>query len=184
LGGPLASQAFTGTETGMVIASPQITNPSATGLTPNRVAVASDFTTANNTSLQTITGLSWSLPAVAANYSFHCSLSYSIATATVGMQFGIQAATNNPTNIFATGTLELSLGPPFSYATGTLATLNTTTATAITGGTPGATGTLYGVELNGTIENPAVLNTINIMVDTTNGADAVTVKRGSFCYLF
>jgi hypothetical protein len=157
---------------------------SRTGVSNSRVFVTTDFTTANNANLQAITGLSWTFPATAANYSFHCGLSYSQATANVGVNFGIQAVTNNPTNIFAQGIQELTLGPPSTFVSSTLATLATTTATAIMGSTPGALGTNYSVTIDGTIELGASANTVNIMVQTANGADAVTVKRGSYCYLF
>jgi hypothetical protein len=150
----------------------------------NTVRVASDFTTAANTSLQTITGLSWTVPAIAASYSFHCSISYSQATGVAAVAFGIQAATNNPTNIFANGAQQISVGPPATEVNGTLATLATTTPTNIVSGTPGATATNYVVMLDGTIENPAVANTINIVVSTATSGDAVTVKRGSYCQLY
>lgn len=154
--------------------------------TLNTVQVAaSDFTTANNTSLQTITGLTWNLlPGLARNYYFECDLAYSQATANVAVAFGIQAATNNPTNIFATGIEQITVGPPATIVTGTLATLATTTATNIVSGTPTALATNYTVHLAGTIENPAnTQNVINIMVSTAAGADAVSVKRGSPCTL-
>lgn len=147
----------------------------------NTVRVASDFTTANNTNLQTITGLSWTLPAVAKNWSFHCALLYSQATAAVADQFGIQVATNAPTNVAA-------VAEAFSSATaqtvGTISGLNTTTATPIVTFTPSAITTIFGAQIDGTFELPASANTVNIMVQTSNGADAVTVKRGSYCQLF
>jgi hypothetical protein len=151
---------------------------------PNIARVASDFTTAANTSLQTITGLSWSLPAIAASYSFHCALSYSQGTAAASVAFGIQAATNSPTNIFANGAQQVTVGPPATENNGTVPTLTTTAATSIVSGTPGAIGTNYVVMLDGTIENPALVNTINIMVSTGTAADAVTVKRGGYCTLY
>jgi hypothetical protein len=156
-----------------------------TGLQQSAMTVrvgSSGFTTANNTNLQTITGLSWTIPATALNWSFACDLSYSQATANVAVAFGIQAATNNPTNIYATGTEQITVGPPATFVTGTLATLATTTGTNIVSGTPTALATNYTVHLGGTIENPALANTINIMVSTANGADAVTVLRGSTCH--
>lgn len=142
--------------------------------------VTSNFTTAANTNLQTITGLSWTVPATALNWTFHCDLSYSQATATAAVAFGIQAATNNPTNIFATGIQYTAAG---TSTTGTLATLTTTTATNIVSGTPGATGTNNTVHLGGTLELGASANTINIMVSTATSGDAVTVLRGSYCSL-
>lgn len=146
------------------------------------VRVASNFTTAANTNLQTITGLSWALPATGTHtFSFHCDGSYSIATGAVAVAFGIQAATNNPTNIFASGQMFTAAGVVTS---GTLATLATTTATNIVSGTPGATATNNEFHLAGTIENPAATaNTINIMVSTATSADVVTVLRGTFCAL-
>lgn len=151
----------------------QVTNPTA--------RVVSDFTTANNTSLQTITGLSWTFPAVAGNYSFHCALLYSQATAAVADQFGIQVATNAPTNVAASAVVYTSVS---ASAMGTLATLSTTTATAIATFTPSAITTVWQATIDGTFELPASANTVNIMVQTSNGADAVTVKRGSYCQLF
>jgi len=147
------------------------------------VFVASNFTTAANTNLQTITGLSWTFPATALNWSFDCDIAYSQATASAAVAFGIQAATNNPTNIFATGIQQITVGPPATSVAGTLATLATTTATNIVSGTPGATGTNYTVHLGGTIELGASANTINIMVSTATSGDAVTVLRGSRCSL-
>lgn len=149
----------------------------------NTVRVASDFTTASAT-LVTITGLTWTVPALATNYSFHCALSYSQATAVVADAFGIQAATNAPTNIFANAAVQITVGPPATEVNGTLATLSTTTATNIVTFTPGVIGTNYTAYLDGTIENPASANTFNIMVLTGAGADSITVKRGSYCQLF
>lgn len=150
-------------------------------LSGNKVFVTSNFSTAANTNLQTITGLSWTVPAVAANYSFKCELAYSQATGAAADNFGIQAATNNPTNIFATGKVWTAAA---TVTTGTLATLATTTATNIVGFTPGATATNFVAELEGTIENPAAANTFNIMVSTGTSADVITVLRGSYCTLF
>lgn len=147
----------------------------------NTVRVASDFTTANNTSLQTITGLSWTFPAVAANYSFHCSILYSQATAAVSNQFGIQAATNSPTNIQASGIVYTSASVSTA---GNIATLATTTATPFVTFTPSATATNFVALFEGTLELPASANTINIMVSTSAGADAITIRRGSYCQLF
>lgn len=148
----------------------------------NRLFVTANFTTAANTSLQTITGLQFThTSSNAINWNFHCSLGYSQATGTAAVAFGIQAATNNPTNIFATGKEFTAAG---TVTTGVLATLTTTTATAIVSGTPGATGTNVPVELDGTLELAASANTINFMVSTATSADAVTILRGSYCLIF
>ena len=154
------------------------------GKIPDYARVTTDFTTANNTNLQTITGLTFNLPAIALNYSFHCGLGYSQATGNAGVTFGVQAATVNPTNIFATDTTQISIGPPSTYVSAVLPTLTTTTATGIVTGTPGATATNYTAQIDGTIENPTAANILNFNVGTATGADAVTVKRGSYCTLF
>lgn len=150
----------------------------------NLVFAASNFTTAANTNLQTITGLSFTIAAFANNFEFHCALAYSQATATAAVSFGIQAATNAPTNIFAIGNQQITVGPPATYVAGVLPTLNTTTATTIVSGTPGAITTNYIVNLDGTMELAATTNTINIMVSTAASGDAVTVLRGSYCMAF
>ncbi len=167
-----------------------LTAPTVTATTyqvagvPRIFAVAADFTTAANTSLQTITGLTWTLPAnTTLNVPFRCWLAYSQATATAAVSFGIQSATIAPTNIFATGAIYRST----TAATyGNLPTLATTTATAIVTGTPTAITTVWKAEIAGYIENPsnASTNVINIMVSTANAARLVTVKRGSFCSVF
>jgi hypothetical protein len=149
----------------------------------NTVRVASNFTTAANTNLQTIAGLSWTFPATGTMvFSFTCDLTYQQATGNAVVAFGIQAATNPPTNIFATGTQEITATSPATYVSGSLPTLTTTMPTNIVSGMPGATTVNYTVHLGGTIENPAsTANAINIMVSTATAGDAVTVLRGSQC---
>jgi hypothetical protein len=149
----------------------------------NLVQVASNFTTAANTNLQTITGLVFNLPSVAANYSFHCSGSYSQATGTAAVSFGIQSATVAPTNIFVNGQIFTAAG---TVTTGTQATITNTTATAVVSGTPAAIATNNNWQLDGTMEEPAndQGNVINIMVSTATSGDAVTVLRGSYCSLY
>lgn len=143
--------------------------------------VATDFTTANNTSLQAITGLSWTVPAsTVMNIPFSCHLSYSQATAAVAVSFGIQDVSVAPTNLLATGHQQTDTTV---FTGGTLAALASTTATAIVSATPAATTTKYTIDLNGFIEQPsnAMTSAINIMVKTATGGDAVTIYRGSFC---
>jgi hypothetical protein len=153
-------------------------------LAGNSAFVASDFTTANNSSLQTITGLTFNLPATAYVWKYHCALAYSQSTANAAVAFGVQAATTNPNNIFGVGEEQITAGLPSTSTRGVLTGLNTTAATTIVSGTPGATGTNYMVMLDGTIENPAAANTVNFMVSTASGADAVTVRRGSECQIW
>jgi len=160
-----------------------LVTPGYSALNGNKTFVTSNFTTAANTSLQTITGLVFNLVPAAGNYQFHCSLSYSQATGNAAVAFGIQAATVNPTNVFAHGTMQTNTT---AFSAGTLATLATTTATNIVSATPGATATNFVADLDGTIEEPAndQGQVLNFMVSTATSADAVTVLRGSYCYLY
>lgn len=150
----------------------------------NRIAyVTSDFTTANNTNLQAITGLTWTLPVTTALVvPFRCTLFYSQATAAVSSSFGVQTDTVTPTNFQAGGSMETALGTT-AYGDVTIAN---TTATAVVTGTPSATATVFNAYVDGLLENPsnASTTTLTIQVKTSVGADAITVKRGSFCRAF
>jgi hypothetical protein len=139
---------------------------------PSIVFVAADFTVAANTNLQTITGLTWALPAnTAINIPIRCVLFYSQATAAVADSFGLQTSAVTPTNFQAGGAMETALG---------------TTATAVVTGTPSATATVFNAYVDALLENPsnASITNLNVMVKTSAAADLVTVKRGSFCRAF
>lgn len=155
-------------------------NASKAGLIQSGMSqfVTANFTTSGvGTALEAITGLSITVPATAANWTFHAHLAYSQAVGTAAVAFGIQAVTNAPTNIFATGELFTAAG---TVVTGVLPTLTTTTATSIVSGTPGGTGTNLAVDLYGTCELGATANTIRILVSTATAADLVTILRGSY----
>lgn len=159
------------------------TGPQVAGLQEFYI-VAADFTLAANTSLQTITGLTWTMPAnKALKVNFSCKLSYSQATAVVPIAFGIQDVTIAPTNIYSRGTIYTS-GSVF--ATANLPTLTTTTATNIVTGTPSAITTIWNADLDGTIEQPSNASTsaLNIMASQSNSSDLLTIKRGSYCRIF
>lgn len=150
----------------------------------NTFFVTSDFTTANNTSLQAITGLSWTMPAsTALNMPFTCELLYSQATAAVSDQFGIQDVTVAPTNLMVAGDLYTNAT---AKANGSQTAINSTTATAFITFTPGATATNFSAHISGFIEQPSNASTsvVQLMIATSNGADAITIRRGSFCKIF
>jgi hypothetical protein len=147
------------------------------------VSVTGDFTTANNTNLQIITGLTWTLPAnLALSVPFRCVLFYSQAGAAVSDSFGVQTDTVTPTNFQVGGSMETALGTT-AYGD---ATISNTTATAAVTGTPSATATIFNAYVDGLLENPsnASPTTLSIQVKTSVGTDAITVKRGSFCRAF
>jgi hypothetical protein len=150
---------------------------------PSSVYVTTDFTTAASTSLQTITGLSWTLPAnTALKVPFVCNLTYNQATGNAAVVLGIQDVTVSPTNIAARGVIWTSATAPTA---GVVVGLTTTTATAIVSASPTATATDYAAELSGYIEAPsnASASVVNILVSTATSGDAVTIRRGSFCRL-
>jgi hypothetical protein len=162
-----------------------------TGLAASKAALIqsgmSQFVTANfttsgvGTALEAITGLTITVPVLAANWTFHAHLAYSQAVANAAVAFGIQAVTNAPTNIFAMGNQETVITAGVgTFVTGVLATLTTTTATNIVTGTPGATGVNYTCDIHGTCELAASANTIRLLVSTATAADIVTVLRGSY----
>lgn len=142
---------------------------------------ASGFTTAANTNLQTITGLSWTSEASNThNWTIECHLAYSIATGVAAVSFGVQSMTVAPTNGFFTGQMYTSA---VVLTAGNLTGLNSTTATAIVTGTPSVITTAWNADLYGYLEQPSNASTsvINIMVKTATAASAVNIKRGSFC---
>jgi hypothetical protein len=147
--------------------------------------VASDFTTAANTNLQTITGLSWATPqsiGTSITQPFTCYLNYSIATAAVAVAFGLQSDAVAPTNLQGWGMIATST----TAATYGNATITNTTATSVVSATPSATATVYNATISGYLDfpNTNTANNIKVMVSTANSADLVTVKRGSFCRTF
>lgn len=182
---PKSASTSTGAQVGTSITDDGKTiNSSEVATLGNHLWVTGDFTTAANTSLQTITGLSWTSPASkAVTVSFHCSFNFSQATATAAVAFGVQGATTAPTNINANGTI---FSNTTAETTGTLNGLTTTTATAVVSVAPSAITTIWKAEMDGTAELPsnASPTVLNFMVSTATSGDAVTVKRGSYCTLF
>lgn len=150
--------------------------------TPGNVArVTTDFTDANSAALQAITGLSFSLPAVAVNYSFHCSLMYSQATNVAGDQFGIGVITTAPTSASAFSTVNTN-ATAVQY--GVLTSLASTTPTAVVTFTP-AVATVLGANLDGTVEiSGSGASTFNIYVLNGTAANVIVVKKDSYCTLY
>lgn len=158
-------------------------------LAPSKNFVPSDTST-NSTSFVSVTGLTWNTNLAvgstpSATQHFDCYGQYSIATAVVAVDFGIQITNNAPTNVMATGLQWTNVGAVTPVA-GVVTALNTTTATSITSATPAAINTNYPFELHGFIEHPgnAAQAVTQIMFKTAAGADSVTVKRGSYCTVF
>lgn len=151
---------------------------------PAFTRVTTDFTTSGSgTALETITGLTFTIPATTAlNVPFSCHLVYHQNVANVAVAFGIQDVTVSPTNIAAMGEIHTSASV---IAAANLVGLATTTATAIISATPSAITTDWNAEVSGMVEAPsnASSSAIRLMVSTATAADTVTVRRGSFCQL-
>jgi len=145
------------------------------------VFVTGDFTTSGvGTALENITGLTYTFPATALNWSFHCHVGYHQNAANAAVAFGLQDTTNAPTNLMATGHIQTAAT---TFTEGVLAALSTTTATNVVSATPSAITTNWVAEVDGTVEHGATAHTLNLMVSTATAADTVTVLRGSYCAL-
>lgn len=143
--------------------------------------VTSNFVTAANTNLQTITGLSFTFPATLALVAkIDCDLLYSQQTAAVADAFGFQDATVAPTNLAASGFVQTAVT---TWVDSTLTASATTTATNIVAMTPSAITTIWHAQLHILNEHPSNASTslFSVMAKTGTAADTLTVFRGSAC---
>lgn len=145
--------------------------------------VTSDFTcTTGCTTLATITGLSVALPSVSANWSFSCDLVVSQATAAATNQIGVQTATNAPTNLEASA---IAYTAAAVSTTGAIVGVASTSSQSVVTFTPGAAGTNMPIHLAGTVEGASASGTtLNIQVLTGSSSDAITIRRGSACWVY
>lgn len=148
---------------------------------PVVLTVATDFTDSTSTTLLLVTGLSTTMPtSSAAVITFHCSLLFDQGSAAVSDSFGIGVTGTAPTSANARGVVNPSAS---TLTAGTLVSLASTTPTAVVTFTPSAITTVWGAELDGTIEQPsnATPGIFGVYVATTTGGDNFIVKRGSSC---
>jgi hypothetical protein len=151
----------------------------------NNAILLSDFTDANASGLQAITGLSFTLVAnTAQNRHVDCNIMWSQAT-NVADTFGIQDVSLAPTMIDAYGTMSVA-GPAAVISNeqyGVLTNLTTTTATGIVTATP-TVATVNYADLHITVQQPSgVSSVLQIMVQQATAADVIVVKAGSSCHL-
>jgi len=149
---------------------------------PNYSAVATDFTTSGvGTALEPITGLSMTVPAsTALVVPFSCKIIYSQAVGNAAVAIGVQSVTVSPNNITAEGILYTDAT---ASTEGSLATLASTTATAVVSASPAATATNYVALLSGLLDAPsnASSSVFRILVSTATAADLVTIRKSSYC---
>lgn len=142
--------------------------------------LAADFTDGGGvTTLQTIPGLSLTLPAgAAASYQIDCEIGYSQATV-VADGLGIQFTGVSPTNALVGGVAATNAT---AYASGTPATITNTTAATVVTMTPAVTTVLW-AHLGGsaTIPNSGQDIVVNVMVSQSTAANVVVIKRNSVC---
>lgn len=125
------------------------------------------------------TVFTWGALPINSNFSFYCSILYSQSPAgTVGI--AVQGATNAPTRLDAWGKMDTA-NAPYAGTAGSAANITSTTAATVVSASPGAAGTVYQAQLNGTIQVGASASTLNVNVYTTNASDGVTIYAGSFC---
>lgn len=141
-----------------------------------------NFTSANASGLQTITGLQIGpLPANLATHTvFHCNIVYSQATPSAADQFGVKNSVA-PTNMLVNGVAQTAAS---TYQGNTQPALASTTATSVVQFTPGGAGSLI-ASLDGYIDQPSgSANTVTIQVTNGTAADVIVVARGSSCWWF
>jgi hypothetical protein len=144
--------------------------------------VTTDFTDANASGLQAITGLTFNLSTVAQSFVFHCSLRYSQATASASDQFGVGVITTAPISVNVFSSTYTNVGAASPVTTGVLSLLNTSTPTSVVTFTPGASATIFGAYLDGTVETTGGgTSTFNIYVTNGTAANVIIIKRGSYC---
>jgi hypothetical protein len=149
-----------------------------------KVFLSSDFTSANASGLQAITGLSCVFPAlnaVGVPTSFECSLAYSQATNVASDQFGL-GFTGTITNFNAWAMVATNTGAATPFTTATVTGIASNTPTSVVTFQPGNTG-LNVAKINGTVEYSSA-GTFQVYVTNGTAADVIVVKRSSFCQFF
>ncbi len=148
-----------------------------------------NFTTSSAT-LVTVTGLSFTTPAqFASNWSFDCHGVYSQATAAVANLFGIITTGTAPTQLQVwgevfTSNVGVQVDNNALITTATSTTVITATASAF--GAIGTNANMFNFHIHGTVEAPSNISPtiFAIGVATGNVSDALTIYRGSSCWVY
>jgi hypothetical protein len=141
-------------------------------------------TVSSCTTAQTIGTLTFTLPLVAANWTFDCNLIVGQATGVTANNWNVQTATNGATNVAAYYSQATAAA---AVATGATTGQGSTTTTFNIGGTwtQGATGTKMPVHIWGTIEGTSASGTVfNLQLVAPTVGDLVTIYRGSSCRIY
>jgi hypothetical protein len=112
--------------------------------------------------------------------ALNCELIHHVNVNSAAEAFGVQDVTTAPTQISATGWLNVNGGTTVSV--GVLQALTTTVATSIVSVTNSTITTDFGAHLSILVQQPSgTASVLNVMVSTNVAARTVTVKKGSFC---
>lgn len=152
---------------------------SGTGLFSSGDNVAQTGSSYTNATTTPSTFQSWTLPAVAHNYSYRCDLVYQSTATTDSLALSVNSS--------VAPTSEMAHARIFSTLTGTStdATVTSTSSgnvAVLTGAAPNAATTNYEATMYGTIEEPAAGGTFSIQA-ASSAAGTITILRGSTCYI-
>jgi hypothetical protein len=141
-------------------------------------------TVSDCTSPVTIGALSFTLPLVAATWSFDCNLIVGQATAATANYWDVQTATNAATNITASYLMSTATGSSKSGAI--VDQISSTSSQAIgVAWTLGGAATQMPAHIWGTVEGASASGTVlNIQLVAPTVADLVTIYRGSSCRVY
>jgi hypothetical protein len=126
----------------------------------------------------TTTICSWTLPAAAITWSYHCSGTWSTSTSTISMTLGTQFA-DAPTNSSHNAIIWTAAS---TQTYGTASNTGTTAVTTMTGGSL-SSGTNVPWQASGTFTGSATSGTFVIYGTASTSSDA-SIAAGSSCYLF
>src|SRR5262249_12405959 len=147
--------------------------------------VTTDQTITAGPSLQTIPGLSWTLPAnTALNVHFRCTIYYLQVTAAASDSFGIQDVTVAPTNFAGDALVFTSTNASTTPFGMNLTGINDASTHSFGSFTPSAPGTVFTAYINGTIEHPSNASTSIFQIMAQFTANNGTIKRDSTCQVF
>jgi hypothetical protein len=133
------------------------------------------------TAATAVTQFTWGNLVAGVMYSFHCSGTTTQATGGAGIGIAFQTATTAATSMEAHATVATSATAAGYQSSGAL---STTTYSAIYTGAAGLITTQLPWEVDGSVQVGATAPTaFNIGFFSVNAADAVTVKRNSYCTL-
>lgn len=154
--------------------------------------VTSNYTTTGTTlaGAGVVTGLTFTGPvSQASNWSFRCDLVYSQATAAAADIFGVTTSGTAPTSMLVGGEVLTNNTGTQVDGNAVITSAASTTVVTATPSASGAIGTsadMFIAHIWGTVEAPsnATATTFGISVASGSSSDALTIYRGSACWVY